>query len=167
MCCARAHYANDRGTQFIAEVKASSAQKTRLIPFTFSTEQAYVLEFGDRYIRVYANGGRIEQAGIPVELTTEYVETELFELKYAQSADTLYIAHPKHPPTKVTRSSDTVWAIESIEFLDGPYLAEAEDNTTTLTLSATGGVIPAMTSNSTPLGPSQRVCREPARLSRV
>ena len=106
------------GTQFIAEVKAS-AMKTRLIPFTFSTEQAYVLEFGERYIRVYANGGRIEQAGFPVELTTPYLEAELFDLKYAQSADTLYIAHPKHAPMKLTRSSDTAWAIAGMEFLDG------------------------------------------------
>lgn len=139
------------GTQFIAEVKAS-AKKTRLIPFTFSTEQAYMLEFGDRYIRIYANGGRIEQTGVPVEISTPYLEAELFELKFAQSADTLYIAHPKHAPMKVTRSSDTVWAIESIEFLDGPYLPEEDDSTATLTLSATGGVIPAMTSNSAPSG---------------
>ena len=39
------------GTQFIAEVK-SSAAKTRLIPFEFSTTQTYVMEFGDEYIRL-------------------------------------------------------------------------------------------------------------------
>ena len=40
------------GTQFIAEVKTSSA-KTRLIPFEFSTTQTYILEFGNQYMRVY------------------------------------------------------------------------------------------------------------------
>ncbi len=139
------------GTQFIAEVK-TSAKKTRLVPFTFSTEQAYVLEFGDRYFRVYANGGRIENGGSPVEVSTPYLEAQLSDLKFAQSADTLYVAHPRHGPMKITRSSDVVWDINSIEFLDGPYLAEAEENTATLTLNATGGVIPAMTSNTTPSG---------------
>ncbi len=38
------------GTQFISEVKDSSA-KTRLIPFEFSTTQTYMLEFGNTYIR--------------------------------------------------------------------------------------------------------------------
>lgn len=139
------------GTEFIAEVKTSS-RKTRLIPFTFSTQQSYMLEFGDAYFRVYANGGRVEVAGVPVEVVTPYLEAELFELKYAQSADTLYIAHPKHAPRKISRLSDTQWSVEALEFKDGPYLKEPEDVDTTLTLSATGGIIPAMTSNTVPSG---------------
>ena len=44
------------GTQFISEVKTSS-NKTRLIPFEFSTVQTYVLEFGNQYMRVYKDKG--------------------------------------------------------------------------------------------------------------
>lgn len=43
------------GFEWIAETKNS--QKVRLEEFIFSTVQAYVLEFGDHYIRFYANGG--------------------------------------------------------------------------------------------------------------
>jgi hypothetical protein len=46
------------GTQFVNEVKDSSA-KTKLIPFEFSTEQTYMLEFGNEYIRFYKDGGLI------------------------------------------------------------------------------------------------------------
>ena len=35
------------GTYHIAEIK-NSAAKTRLIPFEFSTEQTYILEFGNQ-----------------------------------------------------------------------------------------------------------------------
>lgn len=42
------------GTKFVEEV-ADSAAMTRLIPFQFSTEQAYVLEFSPALIRVYKN----------------------------------------------------------------------------------------------------------------
>ncbi len=49
---------NRPGTEFIARVK-SAKRKVRLIPFQFSTAQAYVLEFGDRYIRFYTNDGQI------------------------------------------------------------------------------------------------------------
>ena len=40
------------GTYYVSEVKTSS-DKTRLVPFTFSTEQTYILEFGDQYLRFY------------------------------------------------------------------------------------------------------------------
>ena len=46
------------GTTFVAEVKTSSAF-TRLIPFEFSTEQTYILEFGNNYIRFYKDSGAI------------------------------------------------------------------------------------------------------------
>jgi len=46
------------GTRFVAAVKNESLA-TRLIPFQFSTEQAYVLEFGEEYLRVYKDGARV------------------------------------------------------------------------------------------------------------
>ena len=47
------------GTRFVAEVK-DSADVTRLLPFEYSSSQAYVLEFGDLYIRFYLDGGVVE-----------------------------------------------------------------------------------------------------------
>lgn len=47
------------GTHFAAEVKTSSLF-TRLIPFEFSTVQAYVIEAGNLYFRFYRNLGRID-----------------------------------------------------------------------------------------------------------
>ena len=46
------------GTRFVNEVK-SSANRTWLLRFEFNTTQAYVLEFGDGYIRFYANHGQV------------------------------------------------------------------------------------------------------------
>ena len=48
------------GTQFISEVK-TSANKTRLVPFEFSTVQTYILEFGNQYIRVYKDKGQVQR----------------------------------------------------------------------------------------------------------
>src|SRR5690554_571077 len=56
------------GTRFAAEVK-NSADQVRLVPFEFSTVQAYMLEFGPGYIRFYMNDGRIESPpGTPYEI---------------------------------------------------------------------------------------------------
>lgn len=46
------------GTKYVAEVKASSAS-TRLMPFEFSTTQAYVLELGNLYVRIYKDRGQV------------------------------------------------------------------------------------------------------------
>jgi hypothetical protein len=52
---------NRPGTHFVCEVKDSS-KFTRLIPFEFSTAQAYQIEAGDLYFRFMKDGGRIQVA---------------------------------------------------------------------------------------------------------
>jgi hypothetical protein len=49
------------GTSFVAEV-ANSANKTRLIPFEFSTTQTYMLEFSNLKIRVFKDNGSVLEA---------------------------------------------------------------------------------------------------------
>lgn len=49
---------NRPGTVFVSTVKDSS-KRTRLIPFVFGTDQTYVLEFGNGYMRVYKNGLKV------------------------------------------------------------------------------------------------------------
>jgi len=46
------------GTVHVTEV-SDSTKKIRLIPFEFSTTQAYVLEFGEKYIRFFRDNGQI------------------------------------------------------------------------------------------------------------
>ncbi len=57
------------GTRFVKEVKTSSA-KTRLIPFEFSTTQAYVIEFGNLYVRFYKDQGSILEATVAISAAT-------------------------------------------------------------------------------------------------
>jgi hypothetical protein len=53
------------GTRFIGLAK-DSTKKLRLIPFTYSTVQSYVLVFGDRNMRVLRNGGFVTEPAIAV-----------------------------------------------------------------------------------------------------
>ena len=46
------------GTYYVAELKDSD-KKARLQSFQYSSEQAYILEFGDQYCRFYRNRGQI------------------------------------------------------------------------------------------------------------
>lgn len=52
---------NRVGTKFVGRA-FKSATKVRLIPFTFSTLQTYILEFGDLYMRVIKNGAHVLEA---------------------------------------------------------------------------------------------------------
>ena len=122
------------GTTFIAEVK-SSAAKTRIIPFEFSTTQTYILELGNQYIRFYRDNGQILSGGSPYEISTPYLTAELFDIKFAQSADVMYITHPNHKTRKLSRTGHTSWTLSEVDFTNGPYL-DTNTSTTTFTTSA-------------------------------
>ena len=127
------------GSMYVAGVKTNSKQ-TRLVEFEFSTTQAYIIEFGDQYFRFYRNNGQIESGGSPYEVAGPYLEADLFQLKFTQSADVLYIAHTGYAPRKLTRTAHTSWTLTQIDFLDGPYLS-VNTTSTTLTPSGTSGSI--------------------------
>ena len=122
------------GTTFVAEVKTSSA-KTRLIPFEFSTTQTYILELGNQYMRFYRDNGQILSSGSPYEISTPYLTAELFDIKFAQSADVMYITHPSHKTRKLSRTGHTSWTLSEVDFTNGPYL-DTNTSTTTFTTSA-------------------------------
>ncbi len=137
------------GFYFSSEVKDSS-KKTRILSFEFSVSQAYIIEFGDQYVRFYKNYGQIQSGefaevfdnpfakGAAYEVSTPYLEAELFDLVVTQSADVLYIAHQNHEPRTLSRTGDTNWTLGIIQFLDGPYdSVNATD--TTFGLSAVSG----------------------------
>lgn len=141
------------GTYYVAEVK-NSANRTALVRFEFSTTQAYVIEFGDQYMRFYRNEAQILSGMSPYEVATPYTQADLFDangalrLKFAQSADVLYVAHPSYAPRKISRTGHTSWTITTITFLDGPYLP-TNTTATTLTLSATTGSVTVTASAAT------------------
>ena len=81
----------------------------------------------------YSSGGTAEKV---YEISTSYTSAQVFDLKFTQSADTMYIVHPSHEPTKLTRSGHTSWTIAEVDFQIGPFL-DTNTTTTTLTTSAT------------------------------
>lgn len=125
------------GTRYVATVKDSS-KRTIIREFKFSDDQAYILEIGEEYIRIYYDGGFVETApasGVPLEVITPYQEDDLTELQFTQSADIIYIAHPGYQPQQLERLGANSWAIIDFDFQDGPYLSEKQDPI--LTISGT------------------------------
>jgi hypothetical protein len=197
------------GSTFVAEV-ADSDNKTRLIPFEFSTTQTYMLEFSNLKMRVYKDSGAVlegdktisgitaanpavvtatshgysngdevlisgvsgmtevngkrflvadkttntfelqDKDGVDInsssftayssggvankvfELATPYTTAQLFDLKFAQSADVMYITHPEHEVEKLSRTGHTSWTLTDVDFTKGPM---QDANTTDTTLN--------------------------------
>jgi hypothetical protein len=123
-------------TVYKGSVKTPS-QTSRLIPFIYSSTTAYILEFGNQYIRVWKNG-----AYTGFEVATPYLESQITELKYTQSADTMIFFHPLWLPQRLLRFGDTNWTFGDAPMNPLPIgesgLASAS---ITLTLTALTGAI--------------------------
>lgn len=111
---------NRPGTRFIAEVKDSSAA-VRLLKFSFSADQNYVLEFGDLYIRIYRDGAQLASGGSPVEVVTPYATADLDRLRFVQSADVMTLVHPDHAPRELRRYAEDDWRLTVFNFQNGPF----------------------------------------------
>ena len=79
---------------------------------------------------------------LPIDIVTSYAESELYDLQFAQSADFLFIAAPNdHRPAQLTRTSDSQWALDDVNNVDGPYDAQNTDPAKTITPAATTGLV--------------------------
>ena len=126
------------GLRYIARTKYSD-KKAILVPFNGATaNEDYLLEIGHEYIRVHKNG-----AYLGVEVATPYIENTLTNLRFTQSADTLFIASGDYPVKKLVRYSDLSWGFSDFTISDQYYdisiIESNEDNT--ITPSGTSGSI--------------------------
>ena len=70
-------------------------------------------------------------------ITSPYLEAELFDIKFAQSADVMYITHPNHEVEKLSRTGHTSWTLADVDFTNGPFI-DVNTTATTLTPASSG-----------------------------
>lgn len=187
---------NRAGFSYILQTKYMD-KKANLIEFAYSTEQTYILEFGDQYIRVHTNGGTLLKTGQSItnisqaaegvvtysgtdpangtwfyvsgivgmtemngryvvvsdvdagvntfklkdlrgnyidtsgftaytsggtiaevyEISSPYLEADLFDIHYVQSADVLTLVHPSYEPRELRRTTATTFTLSTISFV--------------------------------------------------
>jgi len=140
------------GTEFINECKTGgSTSIARLLEFVFSRTDAYTIEMGVGYFRFYNNGAVVVSPGTtPYEIAHTYTASQIPDIHYCQLNDVVFLAHPSHPPRKLTRVSATSWNLSDFAFTGGPFF---DDNaiisngslvlltSATITASATAGTV--------------------------
>ncbi|WP_164731222.1 hypothetical protein [Entomomonas moraniae] len=102
------------GTEFVQPTKFSD-KKVRLIPYVFNRDQSYMVEFGDKYIRVFKNTKQV------AELESPYSESMLPFINYVQGADTMFLAHQALPIHRLRRLSDESWLLAEAPFIVKPF----------------------------------------------
>ena len=144
------------GTRYVYPVK-NSAKKVLLVPFEYSVTQAYMLEFGDFYVRFYTWDattkvrGILTSGGVPVEVVTPYAEADLYNedgtprLRFIQSGDFLYLAHSKYQQRVLKRITATSFSMTLYEASGGPWMPLNDTAVTVYASAETGSV--TLTSN--------------------
>ena len=61
--------------------------------------------------------------GALLQVQTPYNYYDIPNIKWAQSADTLYLTHPNYPAMKLQRFGLFDWRLQQVYWQDGPYLA--------------------------------------------
>jgi len=113
---------NRAGFEMIREVKDSS-KKVRLIPYIFNNDQAYVIETGDEYMRFHTEGGTILSGGNPYEITSPFLEADLFDVGYTNpEADVMTMTHRSYEARELRRTvgNPITFAVSTINF--GPSI---------------------------------------------
>lgn len=107
-----------------------------LVRFEYSVEISYLLEFGDRYIRIWRDGVRL-----PFELETPFVSDDLRNLRFVQSVDVMYICSGNHPVKKLSRYSEQDWRLTDIAWTRQAYGDVNEDEEARISPSGRIGLI--------------------------
>ena len=122
-CIVNIHGGAERrpGLIFVKPTK-DSTRRARLIPYIFNIEQAYVLEMGHLYMRVYVQGGgQVLVGGNAYEVATPYTEDMLAALDYTQGADTMFLFHQRVAINTLKRLAVDMWALQPAPITVAPF----------------------------------------------
>ena len=89
----------------------------------------------------------------PYQISSPYntATDNLWDIKFVQIVNTMYLTHPNHPPMKLNRLSDINWVLTQPSFYAPPthdFDQDISGGTVTITLSATSGIAVTVTASA-------------------
>lgn len=127
-----------QGSEFIGKVKYDD-KPTALVAFNAGIDDAYLLEVGYQYIRIWEDG---KYTG--TELSTPYDNVD--NLRFTQSADTMFICSGDYPIQCLQRTA-TGWTFKEYEITEPYYdsAVQAVNKETSFTTPGTYTFTPQLT----------------------
>ena len=104
------------GTQYFSYALLPTGLSTYTFTATGTTAWVDIHSASVNYIKSISITG-VEDATIPYEVSTPYLEADLFDLHYVQSADVLTICHPNYAPRELRRLGANNWTLNTILFV--------------------------------------------------
>ena len=101
---------------------------------TFELQDKDSVDINSSGYTAYSSAGTANKV---YTITSPYLEAELFDIKFAQSADVMYITHPNHEVEKLSRTGHTSWTLADVDFTNGPFI-DVNTTATTLTPASSG-----------------------------
>lgn len=131
-----------QGSEFIGQVKYDD-KPTALVAFNAGIDDAYLLEVGYQYIRIWEDG---KYTG--TELSTPYDNVD--NLQFTQSADTMFICSGDYPIQCLQRTA-TGWTFKEYEITEPYYdsATQAVNKETSFTTPGTYTFTPQVTGKYT------------------
>ena len=117
------------GTEYLGSIK-TPAQTARLIQYTASRTAAYMLEFGNYYIRIYSPAGAKLS-----EILSPYSIDQVADIDYTQAEEALYLFHADVFPQRLRTFGDTRWDCSAAPFTTTPFAETGDYPAANLSLS--------------------------------
>jgi hypothetical protein len=84
---------------------------------TFTLTDLFGVAIDTTAFTTFTSGGTADKI---YEISTPYVEADLFNLRYAQSADTMYIVHPSYDIRVLSRTGSAAWTLSTATISGSP-----------------------------------------------
>jgi hypothetical protein len=84
---------------------------------TFTLTDLFGVAIDTTAFTTFTSGGTADKI---YQISTPYVEADLFNLRYAQSADTMYIVHPSYDIRVLSRTGSAAWTLATATISGSP-----------------------------------------------
>lgn len=84
---------------------------------TFTLTDLFGVAIDTTAFTTFTSGGTADKI---YQISTPYVEADLFNLRYAQSADTMYIVHPSYDIRVLSRTGSAAWTLSTATISGSP-----------------------------------------------
>jgi hypothetical protein len=120
----------------------TAAGPCRLLPFEPSATQSHVIEMSAGSARFFTNDARIESSpGVPIALAHPYNYAQVQALTWHGSYDALILYHPAVQTRQIVRTGANSFALETLQFENGPWEPRNKDQAITVSASAVSGAV--------------------------
>ena len=133
---------------YITEVVGMTEINSATVPYTVANVTTNTFELSgidSTGYTAYSSAGVVNNI---YEITSPYTTAQLDGIQYTQSGASMYLVHPDVSPRKLTKTSNTDWTLEEIDFYPPPTYESGYEPDMTITPAATTGLSINFTSGS-------------------